>query len=61
MAYTTMKKLIDNANAKRASGAWTEDEYSAYRESAQTKLDVFFAGGRLTQGQYEELSNSWNV
>ncbi len=41
--YTTMKKLIQKKFYKTAA-------------AAQDKIDVFFAVGRLTDGQYTELS-----
>ncbi len=59
MAYKTMIKLIENANAQLMGGSWTEEEYYAYRDTQQNKLDVFYANGRLTQQQYEELTNMW--
>lgn len=59
MAYTTMKKLILNANTKLESGQWSTVEYDEYKESQQNKLDVFFANGRLSQQQYEELTGMW--
>ena len=59
MAYTTMKKLIENTVAKYERGSMTREEYEAYRESTQRKLDVFFANGRLTEEQYEELTHLW--
>ena len=61
MTYTTMKKLINNANAKLQSGAWTNEEYNEYKTSQQNKLDVFYAKGRLTESQYEELTDMWLV
>ena len=59
MAYTTMKKLINNAVSKYQTGTWTKEEYETYRDSQQRKLDVFYANGRLTENQYEELCNMW--
>ena len=59
MTYTTMKKLIANANAKYQSGAWTAEEYTEYKTAQQNKLDVFYAKGRLTESQYEELTDMW--
>jgi len=59
MIYSTMKKLIANANSKLQSGVWTEDVYLEYKASQQNKLDVFYAKGRLTEGQYEELTDMW--
>ena len=59
MAYTTMKKLINNAVSKYLSGDWTAEEYETYRAAEQRKLDVFYANGRLTEGQYQELTNLW--
>ena len=59
MTYTTMKKLIKNANAKFLSGAWTAEEFLVYKAAQQNKLDVFYAKGRLTEAQYEELTDLW--
>ena len=59
MTYTTMKKLIKNANAKYQSGAWSAEEYLEYKAIQQNKLDVFFAKGRLTEAQYDELTEMW--
>lgn len=59
MIYSTMKKLIANANAKLQSSAWTEDEYLEYKSAGQNKLDVFYAKGRITESQYEELTDMW--
>ncbi len=57
MAYTSMKKLILNANAQFENGNWTAEEYTVYKEQQMNKLDVFFAKGRLTTAQYEELTS----
>lgn len=59
MAYMTMKMLIANANGKYETGLWTKDEYTEYKELQQPKLDVFYANGRLTEAQYEELTHMW--
>ena len=59
MAYTTMKKLIVNANTRYEQGSMTKEEYGAYREATQRKLDVFYANGMLTDAQYEELTGMW--
>ena len=59
MTYSTMKKLIANANAKYQSGAWTAEEFLVYKAAQQNKLDVFFAKGRLTEAQYGELTDMW--
>lgn len=61
MTYSTMKKLIMNANAKFQSGTWTEAQYLEYKATQQNKLDVFYAKGRLTETQYEELTDMWLV
>lgn len=61
MTYSTMKKLILNANAKVQSGAWSVEEYEIYKLAQQNKLDVFFAKGRLTEAQYNELTDLWLV
>lgn len=54
-----MKKLILNANAQFQSGAWTSEDYEEYKNAQQNKIDVFYANGRLTQAQYEELTGLW--
>ena len=59
MAYKSMRKLILNANAQFQSGAWTSEEYEEYKNAQQNKIDVFYANGRLTQAQYEELTGLW--
>lgn len=59
MIYNTMSKLISNANAKYETKAWTHEQYVDYRESQQNKLDVFYAKGRLTESQYNELTDMW--
>ena len=59
MAYSTMKKLITNANGKLQDGSLNKEQYEEYREGQQKKLDVFFATGRLTEAQYEELMRMW--
>ena len=59
MTYSVMKKLIENAVSKYQSGIWPAEEYEAYKEAQQRKLDVFYATGRLTEAQYEELSGLW--
>ncbi len=59
MAYTTMKKLILNANARLQDGTWTKEQYGEYREANQKKLDVLYASGRLTESQYGELTHLW--
>lgn len=61
MAYKTMKKLIENANANVIGGIWSDIEYEEYKLAQQNKLDVFYANGRLTQAQYEELTGMWLV
>ena len=59
MVYVTMKKLISNAVAKYQSEIWTREEYEEYKGAQQHKLDVFYALGRLTELQYEELTGVW--
>lgn len=59
MAYSMMKKLIKNVNAQYNEGSLTKEEYDAYKESIQVKIDVFYTTNRLTENQYEELSNMW--
>lgn len=55
MAYSTMKKLINNQNNKLANGTITEDDYNIWKESTINKLDVFLACNRMISAQYEEL------
>lgn len=55
MAYTSMKKIIMNENAKYKNELITAEEYELWKINTQNKLDVFFACSRLTQAQYEEL------
>lgn len=59
MTYNTMKKLILNANAQYQSGAWNREQCAEYKAAQQNKLDVFYAKGRLTESQYEELTDLW--
>lgn len=61
MTYNMMKKLILNANAKVIKGTWTTEEFEAYKTAQQKKIDVFYAAGRLTEEQYEELTGLWAV
>lgn len=56
MAYTSMKKLIANANAKLESGGMTQEEYDLFKNNSMNKLDVFLACNRLSGEQYTELS-----
>ena len=59
MAYKSMKKLILNANAQFQNGYWTAEEYEEYKDAQQNKIDVFYAKGRITEAQYEELTGLW--
>lgn len=59
MIYGVMKNLIMKYNNQYESGIMTKEEYKVCKESNQRKLDVFYAGGRLTEAQYEELSGMW--
>lgn len=61
MTYSTMKKLIENANARLRANAWSVEEYEAYKATQQNKLDIFFEKGRLSTSQYEELTDMWLV
>ena len=47
MTYIVMKKLIENGKANNSLNV----------ADTQNKLDVFFANDRITQTQYEELTN----
>lgn len=59
MIYFTMSKLISNANAQYQSGMWSREQYLDYKDSQQNKLDVFYAKNRLTEAQYNELTDMW--
>ena len=59
MTYSTMKKLIANANAQLQAGLWTEAQYMDYKVSQQNKIDMFYAKNRLSDAQYEELTGMW--
>lgn len=61
MTFKTMQKLIINANIKVQNGEWSDTEYEAYKEAQQNKIDIFYAKGRLTQAQYETLTDMWLV
>ena len=50
-----MLKLINNENALKESGAISDEEYAAWKESTMNKLDVFLACNRITEAQYQEL------
>ena len=58
-AYKAMKKLIKNANVQYSNGYWDTETYVMYREQQQRKIDVFYANNRITEKQYEELTNLW--
>lgn len=55
MAYSVMKKLIVNENAKLKDGEVTETEYESFKERTGKKLDVFLTCDRITEDQYSEL------
>lgn len=59
MAYITMKKLILNANTQYQNGVWSAEEYLVYKATQNNKLDVFFAKGRISESQYDELTGLW--
>ncbi len=54
-AYTTMKRLIDALNRKYESGRIGEDAYTATAATYMTRIDVFFAMGRISDAEYQEL------
>lgn len=54
-AYTTMKKLIDSLNRKYESGRIDEDSYTATAATYMTRIDVFFAMGRISDVEYQAL------
>lgn len=41
MAYTAMKKLIENENNKLENNTITQDTYNLWKETTQDKLDIF--------------------
>lgn len=55
MAYSTMKKLINNANLKYKNGSITAEKYEQYKADYTKKLNVFYAVGQLTEEEYTEL------
>ena len=59
MMYNTMKRLIKNAVAKYQAQQWSLETYEAYKAEQNRKLDVFHAGGRLTDAEYDELIGLW--
>ena len=50
MTYKICKLIIENTNYKT----------QAEKNEMQVKLDVFLLNNRLTQGEYEELTNLLN-
>lgn len=56
MAYISMKKLITNQNNKYNARMVTTEDYNAWKEVTQNKLDVFLTCNRLSAAQYEELT-----
>lgn len=56
MAYISMKKLITNQNNKYNARMVAAEDYNAWKEVTQNKLDVFLACNRLSAVQYEELT-----
>jgi len=50
MIYKICKLIIENTNYKT----------QAEKDEMQVKLDVFLLNNRLTQGEYEELTNLLN-
>lgn len=57
MAYTSMKKLIENQNRKLAEGLITKGDYDVWKEKQMPKLDIFLTTDRLSETQYAELVN----
>ncbi len=50
MTYKICKLIIENTNYQT----------QAEKDEMQVKLDVFLLNNRLTQGEYEELTNLLN-
>lgn len=55
--YESLKKLINNANAKYKAGTMTAEECKQFKVSTIKKMDMFVVMDRITTEQYEELSN----
>ena len=55
MAYNSMKKLIENQNAKLSMQYITPEAYDVWKVSTMNKLDLFLTMDRLTETQYNEL------
>lgn len=55
MAYTSMKKIIENQNIKYKNQAIDAGSYNMWKDTTMNKLDVFLASDRITHLQYEEL------
>ena len=60
-AYTTMKKLIANLNQKHDSGRISNDAYAATAATYQTRIDVFFGMGRISDAEYNELMGDFKT
>lgn len=54
-AYSTMKRLIANLNQKHDSGRISDEAYTATAATYMTRIDVFFAMGRISDAEYQEL------
>lgn len=53
MTYITAKKVIENKRKVLSDQEWTE-----FAQETADKLDVFLLNNRITEGQYNELSES---
>lgn len=53
MTYITVKKVIENKRKVLSDQEWTE-----FAQETADKLDVFLLNNRITEEQYNELSEA---
>lgn len=56
MTYTLLKKLIEAENKRVENGEVSTEEHAAWKEQTLNKMDTFLICNRITQTQYNELS-----
>lgn len=56
MIYNTLKKTITYQNNSYNKGTCSAESYNQWKDSTLNKMDVFLLCDRITQAQYEELS-----
>lgn len=57
MIYNSLEKTISFQNGNFKRGALTIEEYSQWKSSTLSKMDVFLLFNRITQEQYENLNS----